>query len=292
MLSPPAGRTATPFKRQFRDGLRLRLYKPHSDQLPEGDNLFVVLVAQESARVGGDRSRRRFHVLSTFSVGRFSFTRPRRRSGPHRGKDSRLCEDQKVTIRTVCSRNVLSHSDLPVSLLSVISRRGNDYFFADGSGTVRLVSMQSAGPYLTLGLEDGRRVEVEKRPVRPENLGDPAFAGWVIGTMVAVISSGLFFVAFLLYRAMQYANYLSEPTNDPKAVIRAALEVRYGVLVLFILTSALTFEWPIKSINLLMSDVKNRDPVLFDRMRLVFESTPMAKWDSLVDALTEATEQL
>ena len=143
MLSPPAGRTATPFKRQFRDGLRLRLYKPHSDQLPEGDNLFVVLVAQESARVGGDRSRRRFHVLSTFSVGRFSFTRPRRRSGPHRGKDSRLCEDQKVTIRTVCSRNVLSHSAGATAALNAAQRyRRLAVSFVQPGGRPSVVSVE------------------------------------------------------------------------------------------------------------------------------------------------------
>lgn len=181
--------------------------------------------------------------------------------------------------------------DIPPQVRAMLHTRGDALVYAGDVRELRVTAMEDQEGLLVFWLGDGRELEIEKLRHRPGPLGDPGLVGWVLIVCATVIVAGLLFVIYLLRRSFQYANLLAEPANDPRLVMRAILDHRFGVLIVFVLVSSISFEWPAKGLNAIFGEVKGRCPALLDNVKAVFLSKPVSVWSELRTALTAALDR-
>lgn len=184
--------------------------------------------------------------------------------------------------------------DIPLETWRVVHRKGESFFYFERGREVEMVSMEDQTNLVVISLADGRQLLLEKLRHRPAALGDPSFVEWVLLWVAAVMAVSLLFLLYLFHLSFGYLNHLAEPANDPRAIVRTILCQRFGVLIIFVLVTALDSDWPAKIVNVLLADLKDKSPrllPLLKRLRVVFEASHVSEWRGVRQALARAIDQ-
>lgn len=181
------------------------------------------------------------------------------------------------------------------SYSSFIVKKGEIWSFINQSESFQILSIFQNSTHYLLQLNNSKFVSVEKKPRRPEPLGNFSQIVYTISALLISIAGLISIIlVYLIFKALYYLNFILNNSNDFEKIFGSIIQnEKMSPLIIYTICNVLQFDVINKIINRFLGfDLrffKNNEnmKVKIDEMSIVFSKYPIYEYSKINASLKE-----